>query len=232
MKSILIVQPRGLGDILFCQKIAKKLIEHKFYVYWNTNDYFWLKDYINHDNLKYINHGISTDYILNLSNSIEENHPYDIMTCKYKMIGKTLPNLPASLHDIDYRDWSNFLKINRNYDKENSLFYDKLGLRDDEEYILINKNYGINQINESVGDKILNEEIKIVYLTTLDDFTLFDWCKVIENSSEIHTVDTSLIYLIEILKLNSDKLYLYPRHPSHIKKCLGNLFGKDWVWVD
>jgi hypothetical protein len=52
---------------------------------------------------------------------------------------------------------------------------------------------------------------KIVEMEILDEYTLFDWCKVIENSLEIHTIDTSLILLIEKIITNKTKLNLYGR---------------------
>jgi hypothetical protein len=47
----------------------------------------------------------------------------------------------------------------------------------------------------------------------LDGFTLFDWSKIIENASEIHTVSTSNLFLLETLTLKADKINIYPRKP-------------------
>lgn len=111
MATILINQSHGLGDILFCQKIAHKLIEYGHVVYWPIaqrnhfgGNYQWLEDYIKYDNLHFTTTS-EYDFILDLSNSIESNHPHDIMTCKYRMIEKTLPNLHKNLRDLVYDDW-------------------------------------------------------------------------------------------------------------------------------
>jgi hypothetical protein len=47
----------------------------------------------------------------------------------------------------------------------------------------------------------------------LDGFTLFDWSKIIENASEIHTVATSNLFLLETLNLKANKVNIYPRRP-------------------
>ena len=56
-------------------------------------------------------------------------------------------------------------------------------------------------------------------------FNIFDLCSVIENAEEIHTVETSLCYLIEKLNTNA-KLYMYSR------KINGRLQNPDFSYVD
>ena len=124
MDKITIVQPQGLGDILFTQKIAHKLIENGYKVYWPLVKYRWLSDYIFTENLNWFNCP-EPSHTLKLNNSIEFNHPYDIMTCKYSMIGNSMDFLPKELHKIEYKDWCNYFNFERNHNKENYLFYDK-----------------------------------------------------------------------------------------------------------
>lgn len=230
MKTISIIQPRGLGDIFFTQKIAKKLIEHNFKVNWFTDTYFWLKDYIKVKDLNFYNDNIGSDYKLQLNNSIEENHPYDIMTSKYSMIGKTLKFLPESLHKINFNNWVEYFTFERNVEKEKKLFHEVLGLNENSSYILYNSKFGISQINHSVEKYANGIQTKKIDLMILNDFTLLDWCKVIENAEEIHTVDTSIIYLVEKLSLKAKKIKIYPRHSEHTKKCLQNILHKGWEW--
>ena len=229
-KIITILQPVGLGDILFCQKIAHVLIKNGYKVYWPMNTYSWVSDYIQTDGLFWVS-SPSESLTLNLQYSIESNHPYDIMKCKYNMIGKMLKELPIELHNIDWSDWSNYLKINRNFEKENKLYYDVLGLKDDEEYVFVNTMYGVNQYIPKAKNSIVNKNLKIIELNFIGGFTLFDWCKVIENAAEIHTADTSINYLIEVLNLKSKILKLHPRHVDHSPKCLSNIFKTEWEWV-
>jgi hypothetical protein len=231
MDKVTIHQPAGLGDILFCQKIAYKLIEHGHEVYWPMDKYTWVNDYIKKEGLSWSSSPEPTLSLV-LKHSIESNHPYDIMTCKYDMIGKTLNHLSPELHSIDWTDWVDYLKIERNTEKEDRLFYEVLGLKDGDKYVLTNKMYGVNQSRGDVGKSIIDKSLRIIELGFINGYTLFDWCKVLENASEIHTVDTSINYVIETLELKANNLCLYPRHPDHILKCLGKLFKKNWNWID
>jgi hypothetical protein len=63
-----------------------------------------------------------------------------------------------------------------------------------------------------------------------EEFTPFDWAKVIENAKEISIVDTSFNYLIEKLDLKAEKLYLTSRFtPANFSHII-NLFKKNWIY--
>ena len=51
-------------------------------------------------------------------------------------------------------------------------------------------------------------------MTSISGFSLFDWHLVIEKATEIHTVGTSINYLIELLDINSKEVNLYKRLPD------------------
>lgn len=47
MKPCIIKQPAGIGDIFFCQKLAKIMMAHKYSVIWPVReDILWIGDYI------------------------------------------------------------------------------------------------------------------------------------------------------------------------------------------
>ena len=52
-------------------------------------------------------------------------------------------------------------------------------------------------------------DLPVIDLEIIDGFSLFDWCKVIENAQEIHTVHTSMPYLIDKLDIKAEKYYMY-----------------------
>jgi hypothetical protein len=122
------------------------------------------------------------------------------MDAKYKLVG------------LDYDDWADYFKFERNIEKENNLYYNILGLEDGSEYSFISKNYGsppdMQQLNISS-----NNSLKEINMVPIDGFTLFDWCKVIENASEIKTVDSSINFIIDKLNLNTTEIYLH-RKPA------------------
>jgi uncharacterized protein involved in tolerance to divalent cations len=100
--------------------------------------------------------------------------------------------------------WKTF-KWERNLDKENEL-YDLL--IKDENYILINTKWSDGNVDIETDSKFQRISMDI-----LNGFSLFDWAKIIENASEIHTVSTSNLFLLETLTLKTDKVHIYPRKP-------------------
>ena len=65
MKTALIRQPAGMGDILFCQKIARLLLDKKRVdrVIWPViKEYEYIKDYVQYPNLTFINETHDFDF--------------------------------------------------------------------------------------------------------------------------------------------------------------------------
>ncbi len=52
-----------------------------------------------------------------------------------------------------------------------------------------------------------------MWLQVIDGYSLFDWSSCLENANHIHTVSTSIIYLLEMLDLTAKEVHLYPRKP-------------------
>ena len=136
------------------------------------------------------------------------------METKYKLLG----------HDCF--DYASYLKFERKKEKEDRLFYDILGLKDDEEYIFLNKNYGTPP-KVTVYPVPISTSMRIVEIYISDEFNIFDWCKVYENAKEIHMVETSINYILETLELKADVLNLYSRRPNDFSE-VDYLFRKPW----
>jgi hypothetical protein len=211
----LINQFQGLGDILFCEPIAKHLYENgKNEIIWPILDeYFWIKDYI-----PYINFVKKSDFNFNYENTFfgkindsiihiplrfanpifrnlnphDYSDQYHTMLDKYRML-----NLSENL-------WKT-LSWERNIEKENELYN---LLVKNENYILVNSRW-------SDGNVPIQTEsnFDIVNMDFINGFTLLDWGKIIENASEIHTVSTSNLFLLETLSLKSEIVNIYPRKP-------------------
>ena len=211
----LINQFQGLGDILFCEPIARHLYQNgQNEIIWPVIDeYIWVKDYIpyinfvkksefsfNYESTFFGNIDEDTVHVpLRFANPIVRNlHPHDYSDQYHTMLDKyRMMKLPEDL-------WKTFT-WERNYEKENELY--KLLVKS-ENYILVNTKW-------SDGNEPIHSEsnLDVVYMDFIPGFTLLDWSKIIENASEIHTVSTSNLYLLETLKLKADIVNLYPRKP-------------------
>ncbi len=229
----LIKQPAGIGDIFFLLKMVKHYINIGYKVIFPIYpQLMFIKDYIIIDGLEFCS--ISDDFnhkndYLNGSHITTENliviptqnvnYGGSCMEAKYQMVG------------LDYNGWQEYFTFNRNFIKENELYYNVLGLKDDEKYTLISKTWG-TQPNFASKDVYYESKDNVVEIKLIDGYTLFDWSKVIEKANEISIVDTSFNYIIEKLDINAKKLFLNSRFtPSNFSHII-NLFKKDWIYIN
>ena len=145
MKPCLIKQPAGIGDVFFCQKIARIMMQHGYKIIWPLRpDIHWIQRYI-----KDIWFPMTTDefpmkdiFFRGAGAVVEEGGAFispatadmthndgKIMSSKYSMVG------------LDHSDWKDYFKFERNTKKEDELYYDILGLKDDSEFVFINNLY-------------------------------------------------------------------------------------------
>jgi len=133
-----------------------------------------------------------------------------IMSSKYSMVG------------LDHSDWKDYFKFERNTQKEDELYYDVLGLKDDSEFVFINNLY-----NTDIRDCELlspeNYDLPTVELKIIEGFTLFDWCKVLEKAKSVFTINTSINYLIDVLDTSYER-YVIIAHDEKNKSEIDYLF--------
>jgi len=219
MKHVLIKQSKGLGDIFFCQKIAKIFMEKGHQVIWPVYDKYFdsIQNYI--DGPQYCKETsefvFKSEYCSTPMSTIRE---YDnciviatdgcsitdeysgVMVSKYKLV------------NIDYKDWLLYFNFNRNKDQEDKLFH-MLGLDQGRQYIVVNQHIG-GPNAESTWKIPYPENKKIIEIREIPGFSIFDWCKVFENASEFHTMETCLSYIIEKLQTNELEYKMYHRSSS------------------
>ena len=133
--------------------------------------------------------------------------------------------------NINFDDWDKYFSFERNIESENSLYYDILNLKDDEKYFLVSNKWGTPP-NTNYKDIFFDNSMKIVNIDLIEGFTIFDWCKVIENAEGISIVDTAFNYIIDKLNLKTEKLYLTSRFtPANFTHII-NLFKKNWILLN
>ena len=232
-KICLIRQPAGLGDILFSQKIAHKLMEQDYKIIWPVqNEFLWLKQYISDISFCSLNESFSLKEKYS-TNNIEKNDNSLIiplqdadryfpgicmMDAKYKFVGLKMDN------------WQDYLKFDRNRKKEEELLK-FLDIKEGDKFVLLNRFYG-SPPNQKTCTYLenYNHKLKVVEMNLYNDFTLFDWCEVMERASEIHTVDTSIMYMMEKLNLTGN-LHCYSRYyPANFSN-VTHLFKAPWNYV-
>jgi len=232
MKTCLIRQPAGIGDILFCLKIAQDLKQRGYEILWPViQEFSWIKQYISGINFPIItdsffkkeiylsrNPIIIEDFIFFPFQDADQHYPFlPIIDSKYTMA------------ELSYDHWQDFITINRNSTKEKEL-YTRMN-PENESFILVNKNYGsppnfksINYIPEFNGIKTIN-------IGFYDNFSLFDWMLLIEKAKEIHIVDSSLSCIIESMPSVTCPLYSYSRYNPHSFHQTKHLYHKNWNFI-
>jgi len=208
MKTAIINQFRGIGDILFTVPIARKYISDGYKVLYPTifpeiakhfRDIFFIEkafvniDYENKNVIK--NNGI-TVIPLRFADSIMNTNYENCMSAKYRML------------DIPLKLWRT-LTWERDIKAENRLFHDVLKLNESSNYNLVN-NFFLSDFSMKTTIAVKNG-MQNIEMKRIEGFTLLDWGMVIENAATIHTVGTSFIYILEIMELKAKELHLYKR---------------------
>lgn len=230
-KTCLIKQPAGIGDILFCQKIAKVIQEETEYkkIIWPVSEqYCYLKDYLISDNIDFpletdnfpykdfYNSGnlymVESDNVLFVplqSSDVVEK------ICKCHNNSKAHGHMKYNFCNVSYSDWKNYFELKRNYKRENDLI-SKLELDINKPYNLINKNsgtypnYSNNLLSNEIKDIVPNNNFKNVYMEFYDGVNIFDWMKIFEYAREIHTMECGVYYILE--KMNLDNVFIYTKY--------------------
>lgn len=225
MKTALFKQPAGLGDILFTLKIALEV--NKKYnpeqIIWPVCDEYrdLCTQIIVPDNFQFVDEQSQFPgnylYHTNINKVIQEKELLYVPlqhACEGQYGGFNFQeNLYSkyAMTGLGFDNWQTYVNIKRNYRKEEDLF--NLLVRG-EPYILVNSTYGTRGCTTPIrrSDIITSTDKHVIELDFIDGFNLFDWIKIIEHADEVHTLQTSLAYLLDILQIQ--KVYIYHRTPN------------------
>jgi len=216
-KVCLIYQPLGLGDIFWVQQIVDTIISDGYVVYYPVGNVYYdiVSSHIKKENLIWVR---ETDefplkqYYGQVNFHQTENELYVPLSYADRYI----PNASVMISkyyflSIPIGDYRKHFSIERNYEREEALIqkYELVG-----NYILVNSSFGTESQQR---DLEIKSHLKIHYMDIQQDrengFHIFDWIMALENAKEIHTVETSLCYLIDKYCKNN-KLYMYEKRTS------------------
>lgn len=197
-KRLLINQPGKVGDILLCAPIAHYFSE-EYFVDWHCPEkYHPLFNYLPYANPVSFFKDRTYDRVIDLSFGLggkpeswwqaNKQRFSSFVEAKYELAG-----IPSQ--------FKSELKWNRNIVKENAL-YEIIKQTQKFDYILCHESsdYG-TPINVDSKHKVLFQPIQ--------DFTIFDWYKVIQNATEIHCIDSSLCNFVDVIPDLKAKLFYY-----------------------
>lgn len=199
----------GIGDVIFCQTLVRRVADGRQIV-WPVMGHFVEGLNRAYPDILFIDYktagfdhelktqfegthhkfGKYTQLPLRWADSILKVHYDDCMKAKYRLYG------------MDYNEWRYCSMWNR----------DKLA---EWELATSVKVSGLYTFGNSTFGSDCRHNVVIpdcdVYLSVKEGFSLFDWAGVICNATSIHTVNTSIIYLLEMLDLKAKEVHLYQR---------------------
>lgn len=211
----------GLGDVVFTMTLVKRIADWRRIV-WPVMPQFveglqraypdvefvnFEKRIIDHDNRRHYEfthpeYGECTVLPLRFAHEHTKQGYTGWMSSKYEMYG------------MDYNDWHESAKWCRDGLKELELTKilkeeaKSADVTNISDYILCNNTFG--------SDCAMKVDIRLPLKTVLQmsvkpGFSLFDYQPIIENASAIHTVNTSILYLIDLLDIKAKEVHVYPR---------------------
>lgn len=225
-KICLIKQPCGIGDIFYCLKIARVIqaaTEYKKVIWPVASTYSYVGYYI--DGIEFCTEEEPFPYKELYSSNIlqiiqNEDVLYIPLQTSDRLMNKCLchgdnfssrvfGHIKYNFCGISYDDWLDYFEFKRDRPREDELFQ-KLGLDEKTPYNVVNRAYGTFPHFLTRDDIEPQNGYKNVEMHFYEGVTLFDWIKVLEVAAEIHTVETSLTYLLE--KLGLKKVWAYSRY--------------------
>lgn len=222
--TAVINQPRGMGDILFVEPLARWLAGLGYQVKWIVDAQFLgiarhipYVQFIDRELLRYeAFDGKELRVIGNLlvlplrwADQIEGGTYERCMRAKYDMLGM---------------DWTIWRTAKWERDPAAEARLEKI-LRLPRKFALVNRKF---RSDRSGTVEIPPISLPIVEMRTVGNYTLIDWAGVVEKAAEIHSVGTSLQYLVELINTKA-RLFMYPRKPDE-NDCRNYdyLFEKPW----
>jgi len=101
--------------------------------------------------------------------------------------------------------WNKFF-YKRDIEKEKDVFYNKLKLKDEQEFIFVHDNPSQGRNFKS---SYIPTNIKIINPGNFKDVGIFDFIYTIEKAKEIHVMNSSFMNLIDTMQLQTGKLFLH-----------------------
>lgn len=213
-KTAYIEQYFGIGDVIFSMQIARNLQKQGYKICWPV-----LPDYVEQLNRAYpditfIDMWLTQPKFMEGKELVTRGSTYYVpLRWTYELMKVPFKDCMRSKYDFMHMDWETWrdARYARDRDKE-AVLMKELGIEKGEPYTLVNRMFRSDNKGKAAFEQPKGGNI--VEMTMRPNFSIFDWSLILENANEIHTVSTSIIYLLEMLDLKAEKVYVYLRKPQ------------------
>lgn len=208
--TTVINQPFGLGDIIFCMTLAEQFRADSDRIVWPVLPQFVDGLKRAYPTIEWQDASVHPSPIDEKREVIQDDVRYVPLRWSMEITGTPYSQVMRSKYDmygLDFRMWKEHGRWLKDGLPELELI--KL-LNLPKEFALVNR-YFQSDFGGKAQIPVL--DMPTVEMRTIPGFSLFDWMAVAERATEIHTVSTSLLYLLE-LKPPGCPVHLYPRLPQ------------------
>ena len=192
----LVQQHGGLGDIIFAAKLIDDIRNEGYEILWpvlpqflegcqRAYPYFKFHDWTK----------VKMDYNNKLVDTVIGTYRHIPIRWSYEILKVHFRNCMRSKYDLYNKDWTKWRELMFIRDKKKEDELRKI-VGAEGKYTLINDRFKSSQIGK------VNIGVKGIIMRDVPGYSLFDWTGIIEDASEIHTVSTSICYIMELVDLN------------------------------
>ncbi|USQ96905.1 hypothetical protein [Caulobacter sp. RL271] len=236
MKPVIIFQPGMVGDLFFIQKIVKTYAATGRRVIMPVlQKHSWVYDTL------VMPANVETpildteefdfrDEVMFLADKIAmspiegPNYTYLSLFFSWRYAPEQTMDLKYQVAGVPMEDWSDHVELKRDREKEEHLFRE-LGLDDGVPYCLVNETCSTRTM--PFPYRAPEKEVRLRFV---EGYSLVDWSTVIERAARIASVDTSLVLLVEVLKIRGVPLHVVSRYEPPSFRELQNVLKLAWLF--
>lgn len=218
-KTCVINQGAGIGDILWCQKVAYHFNQLGYKVVWPVDKpYNMVSEYLDSPWCEFVKMD-EDDYPFkefwqnpNLLQKDNGDLYVPVAHTHRHQANSSIMHTKYTLFDIDWSDWRDYIKFRPNLDKTKEL--EKIIGAPDGDYIFKNTIFSSPHVGLKYIDiDLKSDSLPVIELQLVDGFNLFDWIPIILKAKQVHTVDTGFCFIVEV-ESKDQELFMYERQPN------------------
>lgn len=196
----------SLGDILWLIPMVRALQAEGNICLWPVN-----AEYVSLDKHFFdLNFVDKTQIDINYERRDRHDTPYG-QWLPYRFasenMGRRLDRCMTSKYEMYGHSWKMFRNLTWERDlKSEDALWQIVGVSG--AYNFVNRLYGAQ--GQFQIEPVITNDLPCIEMRAIDGFTLLDWCGVIERAEEIHSANTSLLYIFEQMDLKMP-IHLYSR---------------------
>lgn len=206
-EKLIPIQYQGLGDIIFLVPMIRALIEEGNEIVWPIIGHY-MSIAKHFPDIRMVDmRTVPIDYnqINMVQTQFGKTIPYRFAMEK---MGRNLMLCMQSKFELYGHDWKMWRQLNyKRFPAKEKELAELVGATGD--YILVNRYFGEPARGAQISP-VINSNLPVLEMSTIDGYSLIDWLGVVEKAKEVHTANTSILYLLELMSLPMP-VYIYKR---------------------